>query len=180
MNNIIEHIAFVNEQVAFHETRVEMYEKNKQRKNKHLQTLKSFFSLRDLLSNIENQSSSTPEQLTLSLRPEDLDGLPDELVAELSITSADKAEFLIASLMKEAGGVMSLDQVLVSYYKSTGEIVKRAAMTNRMYRMAQKGLVHSVPEKKGIYSTNPAPESESETIRMINESEVGKPNAENG
>ena len=153
MKTVTDHITFVNEQIAFHDARVQMYGNNKSRKNKHLQTLISFKELSSFLKSVDESSEKKPKQYSLNLLPEDLEGLPAELMDQLSITSADKAEFLILSLMENAGGIMSLDQILVQYYKETKEVIKRTAMTNRMYRMVQKGLAFSVPHKKGVYST---------------------------
>ena len=71
------------------------------------------------------------------------------------ISESDKAEFTIVSLIDESGGVASLDQILVALYRKTGEISKRLGLNSRLYRMVQKGLIHSVPGKKGVYSTKP-------------------------
>jgi hypothetical protein len=92
-----------------------------------------------------------PIQLSLSI--EDVEGLPDELVKELSLSDADKLEFEIVNAIEEAGGVISLDRLLISVFKRTGEIHKRAYLTNRLARMAQKNVIYYVPGRKGVYST---------------------------
>ena len=51
------------------------------------------------------------------------------------------------------GGIASLDQILVGLYRNSGELWKRNTLTSKLYRMAQKGVVFQVPEKKGVYST---------------------------
>jgi hypothetical protein len=89
----------------------------------------------------------------LSVSPEELEGLPEELINELSVSDADKTEFAIVNLINENGGILPLDRILIGMYKKTGEITKRQTMTSKLYRMSQKGLVFSVPSKKGFYST---------------------------
>jgi hypothetical protein len=66
--------------------------------------------------------------------------------------STDNLDFQILSLLEDAGGMMSLDQLLVGLYKSTGKVYKRQAITSQLYRMAHKGLTANVPEKKGVYA----------------------------
>lgn len=90
-------------------------------------------------------------QLTLSF--EDIDGLPPELVKELSFSDNDKTEITIANIIEEAGGIISLDKLLIALYKKTGEIHKRSSLYSKLSRMANKELIHYVPGKKGVYST---------------------------
>lgn len=89
--------------------------------------------------------------ITLTL--EDIEGLPPELMQELSISDADRLEFTIVSIINDAGGILSLDKIIVGLYKKTGEVHKRSTLTSRLYRMIQKSLIYSVPYRKGIYST---------------------------
>jgi hypothetical protein len=57
-------------------------------------------------------------------------------------------------VIDEAGGVASLDQILVGHFRKTGEVMKRTTLTSRLYRMANKGLIFPLPNKKGVYSTS--------------------------
>ncbi len=150
MNNLEKQRLFVKGQIAFHKERAEVFSKNNFRKNKHLETAKNFEELLQYLESTSKQALPKG-QLVLSLTPDDLEGLPEELVAELSISSADKAEFVVLSVLEKNGGIMSLDQIMVNYYRETGDIPTRPAMTNRVYRLGQKNLVKSVPGKKGVY-----------------------------
>lgn len=161
MDTLSEHKSLVNEQLTFHEGRAKAYaDAHPARAAKHKQTAER---LRELLAYLDGlpprEATSTahlpnrPAQLRLSLRAEDLDGLPQELLDELSTSGAEnKTEATILTLLQEAGGVMSLDQLLVGLFRRAGELHKRPALTNRLYRMAQKGLIFSVPGKKGAYS----------------------------
>jgi hypothetical protein len=88
----------------------------------------------------------------LTLAPDDIEGLPDELLKELSISASDRTEFAIQALLEEAGGVLSLDRILVGLYKKLGEVHKRQSLISRLYRMGQRDLVFTVPGKKGVYA----------------------------
>ena len=163
-------LAFVKSQIEFHEKRAEKYSSSKFRQHKHLETSENFSQLslfiEQLSEKAENLSASAqngftggikgtvkrPAQLLLNLLPGDLEGLPDELIEELSVTGSDKAEFEILSVLEKRKGIASLDQLLIELYHSTGEIHKRQTLTSRLYRMTQKGLVFNVPNKKGVYS----------------------------
>ncbi len=160
MSNIQQHIDFVNDQVRFHRRKAVEFQ-GKKRSELHTTTAEKFQSLLNFLESvpelITNNRPSKPHQLSFSLTPRDLEGLPQELLEELSVSNpADKAEFAIMKLMEEKGRIMSLDQILIGIYRETGEVTKRQAMTSRLYRMINKGVLFSVPSKKGVYSLDPA------------------------
>ena len=66
---------------------------------------------------------------------------------------AARGETLLLHVINDRGGIATLDQVLVSLYRKTGEVMKRTTLTSKLYRMTQKGTVFVVPSKKGVYST---------------------------
>jgi hypothetical protein len=74
-------------------------------------------------------------------------------------------------LLDEHGGIASLDQIIFGLYKKTKEIVKRQAMTNRLYRMGQKELIWGVPGKKGVYSNRPISDQEAASLFGVEPSE---------
>ena len=162
MATLDELIEFVKEQVAFHSERASHFSANNFRRTKHLETAAKLVDVQSFIESARDKSKP-PEQLSFALTAADIEGLPDELMRELSVSSGDKAEFAILNLITEAGGTLSLDQILVKYYRLTGEIVKRTAMTNRLYRMVQKGMLFGFPGKKGVYSTTEYAGSTQET-----------------
>jgi hypothetical protein len=93
------------------------------------------------------------------------------LIRELSISDADKQEFAIVGIINDGGGILSLDKIMVGIFRKTGEVVKRTATISRLYRMAQKGLIYSVPLKKGFYATRPTSEQD---VRRIFGTEDGE------
>jgi len=96
----------------------------------------------------------------VALSWDEIEGLPEELLKELSLSDSDRTEFNILSSVRELGGVASLDRLLVHIYRQSGEIMKRVALNQRLYRMTQKELLHGVPGKKGVYSIEPLSEEE--------------------
>ncbi len=162
MSILSKQLPFVNEQMAFHEKMIEKYSSGKFqsefRANQHTLTRDKFKELSaDIIIADKELDAPKKKDLSgvkhLSLSLQELEGLPEELINELSVSDADKTEFVIANLINEDGGILSMDKILIGMYKKTGEIIKRQTMTSKLYRMSQKGLVFSVPGKKGFYST---------------------------
>lgn len=178
--------AFIMEQVKFHDSRAQEFAATPGRANRHISTSIEFKevvagivkleqeinSLNNKINDIETSKAKKSGQLTLSLTPDDLDGLPDDLISELSISGANKSEYSIMKLLEDFGGIMSLDQIIVGLYRMTKEINKRVAVTNRLYRMTTKGLVFSVPNKKGVYSLKRL--TENDTKKMFDNSRVDR------
>jgi len=167
-----QHIAFVNEMRTFQLSQAKRFAAQPNRANLHLRSAEKFGALAadlERLAEIPRPLVPTQDQareteplgsVRLSLVYEEIEGLPDELLAELSISDSDRAEFTIVELIDGMGGVATLDRLLVALYKKTGEITKRLALNQRLYRMAQREQVYSVPNKKGVYSTRPLSEEE--------------------
>jgi hypothetical protein len=167
--NVDEAKAFVQSQLEFHLRQAKRFDNDPRRYALHNSTATQFEKLSVLLESGNVHSAiSTPNAekapIKLNLAWEELQDLPPELMAELSISDSDKLDFSIATLIEEVGGVATLDRVLVSIYKLTGEILKRATLNARLYRMAQKEIIFSVPGKKGVYSSRPLTEEEASEL----------------
>lgn len=86
----------------------------------------------------------------------DLSDLPPELMAELSGIKVDDLEQQIYTIIKSGGGEVDLDAVLIELFRRFKVIQTRKFLQNKLWRMAQKGLIYSVAGKKGIYSADAA------------------------
>jgi len=159
---LTKHLPFVKEQSAFHKRMAERFGSKSFRANLHRETSEKFDALAADLESADkvldnpSESPKDPEAkrpIQLSLSIEDVQGLPDELVQELSLSDGDKTEFAIVNAIEEAGGIISLDRLLIALYKKTGEIHKRTSLVSRLNRMATKNSIYYVPGKKGAYST---------------------------
>lgn len=158
MKTIEEAIKFVNQQLRFYSHQLT---KNNLRNPKTFKDLhEKFTDLLKLLTAL-NESPTTEisnysdTKTNFSLSPEDIEGLPAELIEELNLSSSDEAEFEIVNIIKKNGGVLSLDQLLIALYKETGEIHKRKLLVSKLYRMTTKGLIFNVPNKRAVYSASP-------------------------
>lgn len=156
MDIVSKMITFVNEQAEFHEKMAERFSSDPKRADKHKTTGAAFRELASDIAALSEQahtpktelSAKTVQSLYLSL--EEVSGLPDELLKELGIS--DGEDYAILRIVDDCGGVASIDRILLGLFHKTKEIVKRQALTSRLYRMAQKGLIYSVPDRKGVYS----------------------------
>ncbi len=158
MDILGKHVPFVKEQMANQEKLARRYSDDIGRAEFHRKALISFQSLIDDIDMAQKEIDSRKKPhdsalRQLALTPDDLEGLPQELISELSISDADKLEFAILGVIEEAGGILTLDRILINLYRKTGEIFKRNALTSRIYRMIQKKLIFPVGTRKGIYST---------------------------
>jgi len=161
MSILAKHIALVKEQIAFHDNMTQKFGITTFRANLHKSTADKFRALVDDLV-IADGALDAPSlkkvtqakgPIQLSLTINEISDLPDELVKELSFSDADKTEFEIVNSIEEAGGIISLDKLLIALYKRTGEVHKRNSLYSRLARMATKNLIYYVPGKKGVYST---------------------------
>ena len=183
MESLMQHIEFVNAQIAHYDKMAI----NARRDPSRLELYKSIAQkLRDLLlyleelptiqcGNDETVHGTTPLDLSgflaklpvgfldnpHSLNATDIAGLPEDVINELNITPSDKLEALIVDLVRAAGGSLILDKIIAGLAFITGEKHQRTALTSKLYRMSKKGLIFSVKGKKGLYTINKTSETES-------------------
>lgn len=151
------YIPFVKDQVAHQEQQAARANSkgDEKRAQSYLSRAAMFSQLALDLEALE-AAAAPPANLDASLRltPDDLRDLPEELMQQLSISEADKRDFLIMELIDGLGGIASLDQILVALFRKTGEIEKRNKLNARLYRMSSKGSIFQYPDKKGVYTTS--------------------------
>lgn len=171
MSMINKHLAFVNEQVGIQTRLAKKYAKDEQRSALHTNTRDRFIDLlsclaeADALLEAAEPAKAAVQAPVLTLQPDELDGLPSELLAELSEGAVpDKADAALLQVLADRGGIASLDQIIVGLYKKTGELVKRNTLTSKLYRMAQKGSIFPVPDRKGVYSVRRLSEDDAKRI----------------
>jgi hypothetical protein len=162
VQELAKHTEFVNRQIEFHARQADRQASagNDRTAAKHRLISESYKELQEFIQSLAEAASGALSrrenaQNRLALSWDEVKDLPPELVAELSVSEGDKLEFDMISILSDCGGVASLDRVLMELYRRTGEIYKRSWITNRLYRMAQKESIFSVPGKKGVYSVEP-------------------------
>ena len=109
----------------------------------------------ELVADLESLPCLNSTTDSINLTPADLDGLPQEVIEQLGLSDSDYYEMDLVRLINKVGGVISLDKLIVLLYKEKNEIAGRTPLNARLYRMIKKGLIYSVPTKKGVYSTTP-------------------------
>ena len=77
---------------------------------------------------------------TQRVTPDDLEGLPPELVEQLALSDADKADFSVLETLRAIGGAATIDVILIQHYKRTQVIMERNEVTNRLGRLVKRGL----------------------------------------
>jgi hypothetical protein len=82
----------------------------------------------------------------------DLSDLPPELMKELSGVKVDELEQQIYTIIKSGGADADLDAVLIELFRRFKVVQTRKFLQNKLWRMAQKELIFSVPSRKGVYS----------------------------
>jgi hypothetical protein len=87
------------------------------------------------------------------------DPLPPELLKQLSSRATRGKTDPLVKIINEHGGTATLDDILISLYRETGEISRRNIIANRLYRLAKQGLVSTVPDRKGVYTAQPPADS---------------------
>jgi hypothetical protein len=181
MQDIDTFIGFVKEQIELQEKLSNKYSDQPFRQNLHSKTRQKFVELKEylemekdpskaLLGDVQRRRSPS-RQVVLSLK--DLEGLPEELLKELNITESDRQELLIEDIITSGGGVLSLDKIIIELYRRTQEIIKRNTLISRLYRMSNKGIIYSLPGKKGLYSTYEL--SEHDVKRLFGEFDSEEP-----
>lgn len=162
VENLGQHIDFVKSQLEFQQRQAARFAKEPRRAALHEASALQFRSLlgdlielKDWISahpnwRAEKEKDTTPKRLALTW--EEVEGLPKEVLDELSISDSDRTEFNIIAAIRALGGIASLDRIIICLFNQTGEINKRMTLNQRLYRMTQKELIHGVPGKKGVYS----------------------------
>lgn len=173
MSILTKHMAVVNDHIAIQNRLAKRYENDVRRSSLHIASRDNFIALLEAMVEADAALSAAQERAarpssqepTLTLRPDELEDLPQELLNELSDGAVpDKADIALFQVIEERGGIASLDQILVGLYRKTGELTKRTTLTSKIYRLTQKGQLFSVPNKKGAYSTRKLTEDEASSL----------------
>lgn len=182
MGILLKHLGFVNEQIGVQTKLIAKFQNQDWRRALHENSCEQFKTLASDLTEADkllDQYAGAPAPIKvnkLALTPQDVEGLPEELLAELTFSGADKSEMALIQVINDNGGIASLDQILVGIFRKNGEIFKRSALTSKLYRMIQKPLIFAVPNKKGVYSTTLLSELEAEKLFGLDAKE-GAPSA---
>lgn len=179
MESLLSYLDFVNSQAAYHDRQAQKLSATSSNKSSlHAEHAEKFRQLALALSRAQERIDNPPETNStpspgspllselpdgeaakaifanpLSITPDHLIGLPENIVQQLNITETDRFEANVVNLINTAGGTMLLDNILIGLYLMTKEVHQRQPLSNKLYRMARKEMIFSVPGKKGVYTT---------------------------
>jgi hypothetical protein len=164
---LLESVEFVKRQLTFHQRRADKAHAEGQPSAHHglardFGVLLSFLTS-PLAADIEAAAlanGDVPDDLSFlvdsptQVSPALLKGLPPELVEQLQISDTERFQWQVVDLINRTPDrIISIEVLLIALFKATGKVHERLDLSNRMYRMARKGMVYSVPGKKGWYTT---------------------------
>lgn len=82
----------------------------------------------------------------------DISDLPPEVVAELNLTRVDELEQQLRDIVAAGDGrEVGLDPIIIELWRRHKVTHARRFIMNKLYRMAQKGLIEAVEGRKGVY-----------------------------
>ncbi|MBS0504008.1 MAG: hypothetical protein JSS55_09455 [Proteobacteria bacterium] len=88
----------------------------------------------------------------LSTEYGDISDLPPEVVAELNLARVDELEQQLRDIVAAGDGKdVGLDPIIIELWRRHKISQPRRFIMNKLYRMAQKGLIESVEGRKGVY-----------------------------
>jgi hypothetical protein len=166
-------IAFVKEQILAQDKMVVKYGEQPNRAALHSRTKARFEELLAKLIEIQDKKEPATSPAPLSvvtalpgihLLLSDIEGAPQELLDELSLSDSDRQEMVIADIIQGVGGIASLDKIIVLLHKRTGAITKRNTLVSKLFRMAEKRMIFNVPGKRGIYAAYEIKEDDVEKL----------------
>ncbi len=86
-----------------------------------------------------------------AINTDDLSGLPDELLKELSVSQADALDHQITEVFQALGGSADLDQILIGLYRKFQVVQKRRFLQNKLWRMVRKGQMRKPKGERGHF-----------------------------
>ena len=155
-----EEIDFVKSQISHHSRSIDFFRSkgDGDKERRHTGILRRF---NDILPKME-KIKDAPNQPTLvqavydkkiGNRLGDIMDLPEEVRNQLVSGQFDAVESQILQVVKQSfNGVATIDEIFVGMYRTTGEVMQREALANKIYRMTRKEVLFSVEGRKGVYS----------------------------
>lgn len=107
----------------------------------------------EILEDVVQELESARKRL-LSVPTEygDLSDLPPSVIAQLNLAKIDELEQQMRDIVAAANGKeVGLDSIIIELWRRHKVEQERRFIMNKLYRMAQKGLINSVEGRKGVY-----------------------------
>lgn len=153
MNTIDQHIAFCKAQAAYHERKSSAPNLTTHSAQKHSSVSEKLIDVAKFLASMPAHISSPPDDVDTLFRldPFNMTGVPDDLIKELKIGAGEKIDAEIIELFRIADRPLNISEVLIGLYRRFNEEQKRTAVSARLYRLSNEGILMSVEKNRGIY-----------------------------
>lgn len=86
----------------------------------------------------------------------DYEKLPEIIKKELLFGNLGDLSEKIIDVLKFYEGMANIDEIIVGMYRNYGIIKTRDYYVSKLYKMARKKVLFSMPKRKGIYYTKGA------------------------
>lgn len=150
MSDPLDSVKSLRDRLKFQADRYEDSE-NETTRTSAIRARQSSIALSSVIDELEEARQSL-QPIPVSDEMGDLSDLPPSLVRELALARTDHLEDRIHQIIRAAGGSADIDVILVMLWRRYRDEQKRKFIQNKLYRMGQKGLVFSLPGRKGVYS----------------------------
>jgi hypothetical protein len=154
MRSLQDLIGFCKTQVTYHARKAGEKLPVHQAK-KHRQAAEGLTDIQSFLESLPadflSEGKPKPEADLFALDPFDLGNIPDELIEELKISRAEKADAQLLELFKYARRPLNISEVLIGLFRMFKISEKRTAVSARLYRLTQANQLESVEGERGVY-----------------------------
>lgn len=154
MRSVQELISFSKNQAAYHSRKAADTSLKPYQLKKHREAADGLAAICQLLESLPNDFSNSASEGgsdIFELDPFRLNDIPDELVTELRISRADKADAEVLELFRIANRPLNVREVLVGLYRKFGVSEKRTAIAARIYRLTQSHQLEGIEGERGVY-----------------------------
>ncbi|WP_414901702.1 hypothetical protein ACMT1E_01185 [Sphingomonas flavalba] len=101
---------------------------------------------------VEELELSRKRLLSVPTEYGDLSDLPPSVIAQLNLAKIDELEQQMRDIVAAANGKeVGLDSIIIELWRRHKVEQERRFIMNKLYRMAQKGIINSVEGRKGVY-----------------------------
>jgi len=87
------------------------------------------------------------------INKEDLEGLPEEVLKQLSEAAKNTSPIQkysdLIEAFKSLGGIATVDHLIIEVYKTQQKVITRPATNNKLGKMAEEGILEKT--SRGVY-----------------------------
>jgi hypothetical protein len=154
MRSLQDLIRFSKNQAAYHSKKGTESGLKPYQVKKHREAYEGLTDITTFLESLPSDAAAAGAEKDIdifALDPFDLGNIPDDLVEELKISRAEKADAQLLELFKYARRPLNISEALIGLYRKFEVSEKRTAISARLYRLTQANQLESVEGERGVY-----------------------------